>query len=220
VQRTHEQPEITVPNSPAHLTEWTLEQLAEGSLPPAESGAATEHLKKCARCTAELEAFRTLVAALSELPRFAPAPQFADSVMARVRIVPTPDPIYTRAIALLPVTPRGWAMLVAAAVAPALPIIALIGWMLTHPLMGTGALWQWGSGQVVDAARIAFGYLVDWSAAIGLLGAAQSAYQTVSAIPTLTLGVTAAVLAVAIPLSAWSLVRLVRIPLGKVTYAN
>ncbi len=209
-----------MPNSPAHLTEWTLEQLAEGSLSPAESGAAAEHLKKCARCNAELEAFRTLVAALSELPRFAPTSHFADTVMARVRIVPTPDPIYTRAIALLPSTPRGWGMLVAAAVAPALPIIALIGWMLTHPLVGTGAVWQWGSGQVVEAARIAFGYLVDWSAAIGLLAAAQSAFQTVASVPTLTLGITVAVLAVAIPISAWSLVRLVRTPMGKVTYAN
>jgi anti-sigma factor RsiW len=220
VLRTHEQPEITVPNSPAHLTEWTLEQIAEGTLPEVEAGAARKHLDRCARCTAELDAFRTLVAALSELPRFAPPPTFADAVMARVRIAPAPDPIYTRVVALLPRTGRGWGMLVAAAVAPALPIIALIAWIINQPLVGTGAIWQWGSGQAVAGAQAAFAAVVQWSAAIGLLGAAESAYQSVIAVSPVTLGIAAVALAVAIPLSAWSLVRLVRTPMGKVTYAN
>jgi anti-sigma factor RsiW len=220
VQRTHEQPEITVPNSPAHLTEWTLEQLAEGTLPASEMGAATEHLNRCARCTSELEAYRVLVEALSELPRFAPSPAFADEVMTRVRIAPASDPVYTRVVALLPRTRRGWGMLVAAAVAPALPLIALVAWLLSQPLVSATGLWQWGSTQVSEISRIAFGHLVEWSAALGLLGAAQSAYNALLAVPLVTLGIAAVLLAIAIPLSAWSLVRLVRTPMGKVTYAN
>ena len=209
-----------MPNSPAHLTEWTLEQLAEGVLPPEEAGAATEHLQRCARCSAELDAFRVLVSALSDLPRFAPSAAFADGVMARVRMAPATDPVYARVVAHLPQTRRGWAMLVAAAVAPALPLIALLTWVLTQPLVSIGGLWQYATGQVSEFSRAVVAQLVDWSAALGLLGTGQSLYDAIVSVPLVTLGIAVAVLAVAIPLSAWSLVRLVRAPMGNVTYAN
>lgn len=44
------------------------------------------HLASCERCSAELEDARAVVDALDHLPHFAPAPQFADRVMARTQI--------------------------------------------------------------------------------------------------------------------------------------
>jgi anti-sigma factor RsiW len=209
-----------VPNSAAHLTEWTLELLAESALPENEVAQAKRHLEQCDRCSAELEAYRVLAAALSDLPRFAPSVEFSDAVMARVKMAPVADPIYTRVVRLLPTTPRGWGMLVAAAVAPALPLIALVAWVLTQPLVSIGGLWHWTSDQVVETAQMTAAYIAERSDALGLLGAAEWVTHSIQALPLGTLVLAAAVLAIAIPLSAWSLVRLVRTPMGKVTYAN
>jgi anti-sigma factor RsiW len=209
-----------VPNSTAHLTEWTLELLAESALPESEAAQAKRHLEQCDRCSAELEAYRVLASALSELPRFAPSVEFSDAVMARVKMAPVTDPIYTRVVRLLPTTPRGWGMLVAAAVAPALPLIALVAWVLTQPLVSLAGLWQWTSDQVVETAQMMAAYIVERSDASGLLGAAEWVMHSIQTLPLGTLILAVAVLAITIPLSAWSLVRLVRTPMGKVTYAN
>lgn len=44
------------------------------------------HVRQCPECRAELEDARRVVAALDELPHFAPSPLFAERVMARVEI--------------------------------------------------------------------------------------------------------------------------------------
>jgi len=44
------------------------------------------HVRRCARCRAELEEARTVMAELETLPHFTPSPLFADRVMARVQI--------------------------------------------------------------------------------------------------------------------------------------
>jgi hypothetical protein len=209
-----------VPNSAAHLTEWTLELLAESALPESEVAQAQRHLAVCERCSSELEAFRVLATALSGLPRFAPSVEFSDAVMARVNMPPVTDPVYTRVVRLLPTTPRGWGMLVAAAVAPALPLIALVAWVLTQPLVSIGSLWTWSSGQVVETAQMVAAYVVERSDSLGLVSAAEWVIQMAQTLPLGTLAAVAVALAIAIPLSAWSLVRLVRTPMGNVTYAN
>ena len=45
------------------------------------------HVDDCAECRARLEAARLIVDALDDLPRFAPAPSFANRVMAGVQVV-------------------------------------------------------------------------------------------------------------------------------------
>ncbi|CAN5690048.1 hypothetical protein BH23GEM6_BH23GEM6_05530 [soil metagenome] len=209
-----------MPNSPAHLTESALEQLADGVLPDAAAAQANEHLERCAGCRSEFEVYRAMIAALSDLPRFAPSVEFADAVMARVRIAPAPDPIYARFIRWLPNTRRGWTILLAATLAPALPGIALVAWVLTQPLVSAGGLLQWGSTQVVETSRLMLGSLLDWGAGLGLFSGAQGLYATVATLPLGTLTAAVGILSVAIPLSAWSLVRLIRPPMANVTYAN
>ncbi|HEY0970847.1 MAG TPA: hypothetical protein VGE02_07755 [Gemmatimonadales bacterium] len=44
------------------------------------------HVRQCAECRAELEEGRRVMAALDELPHFAPSPLFTERVMARVEI--------------------------------------------------------------------------------------------------------------------------------------
>lgn len=46
-----------------------------------------EHIDDCAECRARLEAVRVVADALDDLPRFAPAPSFANRVMANVQVV-------------------------------------------------------------------------------------------------------------------------------------
>jgi len=45
-----------------------------------------EHARECAQCRAQLESARVVVAALEELPRFAPSFTLADRVMAQVPV--------------------------------------------------------------------------------------------------------------------------------------
>jgi anti-sigma factor RsiW len=209
-----------VPNSPAHLTESALEQLAEGMLPETAAAQANEHLERCARCRSELEVYSALMSALSNLPRFAPSAEFADTVMARVKIAPAPDPIYARFIRWLPNTRRGWTILLGATMAPALPVIALVAWVLTQPLVSAGGLVHWGASEAVETLRLAAGQLLEWGAGLGVISGAQGLYTSIATLPLGTVTLVVGILSVAIPLSAWSLVRLIRPPMANVTYAN
>lgn len=209
-----------MPNSPAHLTEWTLEQLAEGALPADELPRAEDHLQRCARCSGELEAYRGLFVALSDLPRFAPSAGFADAVMARVRMAPETDPLYARMVRLIPRTRRGWAILTGAVGAPALALVALVAWVLSQPLVTATSLWQWTTLKGSELALSAAGGLAQWAVSLGVPDAVQVVYDTIAGVPTETLMAVVALLAVATPLSVWSLVRLVRTPMREVEYAN
>jgi hypothetical protein len=77
-----------------HLTPDDLDALLS------ESSAApvSLHLESCRDCRELLEAERTLVGLLDEMPRFDPAPGFGDRVMARVNV---PDPFALRALRTL-----------------------------------------------------------------------------------------------------------------------
>lgn len=209
-----------MPNSPAHLTDLTLEQLAEDLLPGKERAAAEEHLGRCSRCAAELEGYRALFVALSDLPRFAPSEAFTDSVMARVRMAPEPDPLYARLVQWVPDTRRGWALLTATVGAPAAALMALLGWFFSQPMVSASAIWQWTTLQVSGLASAAGAQLSQWAASLGILDGINVVYGALASVPLATLIAVVAVLAVAIPLSAWSLVRLVRSPMEEVTYAN
>lgn len=202
-----------------HLDDWTLEQMAEGALSELELPRATAHLESCVRCTAELEGYRALHAALSGLPRLAPSPGFSDAVMARVKIA-EPSPVWAAIQRWLPSTRRGWALMSAAIVAPALPILWLLTWLFTQPGVSAAGM----AAQAVDGARsagsTAAGWLFERTLESGVFGWMRSAFDAVQSVPLETLAGVFGVLAVAIPLSAWSLFRLVRTPMRNATYAS
>ncbi len=70
----------------SHLMPEEIELWAEGLL----GAARVFHLAECAECLATAERERKLLRDLVQLPRFAPAADFADRVMAQVKI-PTPS---------------------------------------------------------------------------------------------------------------------------------
>jgi anti-sigma factor RsiW len=204
----------------AHLSELILEQLAEGSLPEGEAATARAHVETCDRCSAELNAYRALFAVLGELPRFAPSPAFADAVMARVRIAPQEHPWFAWLRRLAPRTGRAWALLGVLATAPALPIIALFAWLLTQPLLTPAVLGEWTLMRTQAAAQALFAGLLEGVHAWGVVGQIESVYAALRAVPAEALGGAVLFLGLAMPLSAWGLIRLTRTPMRRVTHAN
>jgi hypothetical protein len=213
------EPKGPAPGPKQHLSDWTLEQLAEELLGEYELQAATAHVSECPRCAAELESYRTLFGALAGLPRFAPSPDFADAVMARVQVAPQES----LAVALrrwLPKTRRGWMLWAAALLAPALPLFGLVAWLFSRPGVSVVSVWQWTTHETSHMVHAVSDGAGQWAYGLGLPTLLQSLYTFLLGMPTGVLVAVLAVLAVGTPLAAWSLVRLLRKPVGNVTYAN
>lgn len=206
-------------NHDQHLDDWTLEQLAEGMLSDAERPAAAEHVRICERCAGELAGYRALQAALTGLPRFAPSAGFNDAVMARVR-VPQPNPVWAAIQGHAPRTRRGWAMLSGAVAAPALPLVWLAVWVYTQPGISLASLWRDGTERAGSLASALLERIFDWGLRSGTFGWARGLVDAALDVPLETAAGAFGLLAVAIPLSAWSLYKLVRTPMGNATYAN
>lgn len=209
-----------MPTSATHLSEWILEQLAEGELPVPEHQSAMRHLDGCARCSAELEAYRSLFTALSELPRFAPAEGFDDLVMARVRVAPPASSLALRIEQWLPSTRRGWLVLLAALGVPSLSLVGVLFWFLTHPLVSPRMLGEWFVLEASSMAAAGWTMVAGWGRASGVASWVSAVYGALERIPMDAWMVVIALLALAIPLSAWAVVRLARTPTENVTYAN
>ena len=82
-----------------HLTADDLDAFHSASL----SNAAREHLAECDECRTMAELDRAVLAALATLPSYAPAPHFADRVVARLQ---RPAPAIARVLA--PRLPASW----------------------------------------------------------------------------------------------------------------
>lgn len=206
-------------NETQHLDDWTLEQMAEGMLSEMELPGAIAHVESCGYCEAELEGYRALHAALSGLPRLAPSPGFSDAVMARVRI-PEPSPVWAAIQRRLPSTRRGWALVSAAIVAPALPLVWLVSWILTQPGVSAAGMWQRATAGAQSVGTNVVAQVFEWGLDSGVFGAARSVVEALQTVPLEALAGVFGALAIAIPLSAWSLFRLVRTPMRNATYAS
>lgn len=209
--------EVTVTEPNAHLPPWTLEELAENALSHRETSLAMEHVRRCAQCAAELDANRALFAALGALPAFEPSPAFADAVMARVAVPAAAAHAVARR-RWLPRTRKGWMTSAVGALAPLLPLLALLGWMTGRGMspgafFGVAGRWVGGvawAGVVSAAEWVVRSALFQWVVTTGaeLVGGTRG------------LSVAGVVFAVAIPLSGWMLVRLLRTPIGGMTHAH
>jgi anti-sigma factor RsiW len=198
-----------------HLPPWTIEELAEDMLSPAETSEALAHVRSCARCAADLDVSRAMISALGSLPAFSPSPGFAEAVMARV-VIPMAERAGLRR--WLPRTRKGWSGLGAAVLVPLAPLVAMLTWLFGYPGVSVTSLWTVGKGWLTDAA---WGALVrvseavvrspvfDWMATRGseLVGGAQG------------LSLAAVLFAIAIPVSGWAMLRLLRTPTGGVSNA-
>jgi anti-sigma factor RsiW len=215
-----DQEKSPVPYSPGHVPDWTLELLAEDALPPEAKAEAQVHVEQCALCAAELEGYRTLVAALSGLPRFEPSPGFADTVMARVNLQPRGASALARLRRWLPATRRGWMMLVVALLAPLAPLAAAVGWLLAQPLVTVGGLWSMSEKWVSEALWSLFSRALDVVVRSGAWEWGEAVVERAWELSTSELSLVLVVMAIATPLSAWALARLLKTPTGGIAHAH
>jgi anti-sigma factor RsiW len=222
---TEPTPEATVTDATGHLPYWTLEQLAEGDLSHRERTVAEQHLRSCSHCTAELESARALIAALEGLPAFSPSEAFAQSVMARVQIVPLTSEAAAPAAAAeartrwLPATVKGWMGLMTALVAFIAPLAMLGVYLAAHPLVSVGALWGVGRAWVTN---VAWNAIVEATGAVARSGAVNGLADLLAGVPgPTTAGVPTLLLLIlaAIPVSALLMVRLLKTPATGMTHA-
>lgn len=209
-----------MPHISEHPSDWTLELLAEGALPPESEARVAQHVAACARCAAEVEAYRSLFAAMASLPRFEPSPSFDDAVLARVRIAPQRAAAAAWLARWLPSTSRGWLVLLGLALAPALPLIALVAWLLSRPMVTAAGLWQVGSTWAREAAWSLVVRAAAQAVESGVAEWGGSVLERLRATPPEVLTVGTLILAVGIPLSVWTLYRTLRTPTGGTTYAH
>jgi Putative zinc-finger len=203
-----------------HLTAERLEAYVEGLLDQGDRVVTESHLVSCPRCQHELDEWLALFAALSDLPELEPSANFADRVMAHVRVarrLAWPEHVARAGDAIarvLPKTTFGWAFATALLALPVLLGGGLTVWLLSRPYLTPEAVWAFFSEQLVDGAsafaatavsRILQTDLAAWvidrgSALIGVAG-------------TGGLGLIAAAAALTTVLSVWVLYRnLVRTP--------
>ncbi|CAN5797148.1 hypothetical protein BH23GEM3_BH23GEM3_02020 [soil metagenome] len=197
-----------------------MELVAEDALPPDDLAAAAAHIEVCAPCAAEVEAYRTLFATMAALPSFAPSAAFSDAVMARVRIAHQPAALPAWLKRWIPSTRRGWMILFGLSLAPAIPMLALLAWILTTPTVSAMGLWQIGSSWMRDAGWSLLVQAVVAGIESGAMGWGRLLLQQLLATPTEILMGGALLLAVGIPVSAWTLYRTLRTPTWANTYAH
>ena len=121
-----------------HLDTERLQDYADGRIAPGDRAVVESHVRACARCAGAVEEWRSLFAALSDLPQLSPAAAFADRVMVRVRVntapVWAPWVAQARLLAdrLAPKTSTGWALAAAMLALPVLLGGGLLTWLLSH----------------------------------------------------------------------------------------
>jgi hypothetical protein len=156
-----------------HPTADRLEAFAEGGLDRGEHVVIESHLLGCAQCQAQVDEWHALFAALEGLQQFEPAPDFADRVMAGVRLAPRTawrtSVASTRSWAggqlgaaaaaverVLPKSTFGWSLATALLALPLVLGVALVVWLADQAYATPSAIWAYVSNSAVDAIR-AFG---------------------------------------------------------------
>jgi anti-sigma factor RsiW len=211
---------VTVTRPTSHLPPWTLDALAEGELSYSERSLAQAHLNGCEQCSADLEAMRMVTSALNTLPHFQPSANFADAVMARVAIRPVEAPAEAAKVRRwLPRSRKGWMFLGTGLLAPLAPLVPFLAWILGHPGVTAGSVFGVAERWTVEAV---WGGLVAAAEYLLRSGTAQWVVTQGEHLPggyaTLLAGVAA--VAVAIPLSSWAMIKLLRTPMGEMSHAH
>src|SRR5688500_3682206 len=187
----------------SHPEAERLEALAAGELNAGDAAVAESHLIGCGRCREEVEEWRALFGALSDLPGVEPSAGFADSVMSRVAV----RSVWAeRASALVrwftPRTTQAWALVVAVLALPALVYAGAFAWLATQP-------WFSVAGLSVFVRQTVPGWLsaagTELLGTILYYGPVQSALAQVGAVGSGELALIAAAFGTALVVSGWIL---------------
>jgi anti-sigma factor RsiW len=197
-----------------HLTAERLEAYVEGLLDQAERAVTESHLVGCPRCQHELDEWLALFAALADLPDLEPSPNFADRVMAHVRVSPRwawqqqaarASAALTR---VLPKTTFGWALTTAFLALPILLGAGLTVWLLSQSYLAPRSIWAFFSDQLLEGARASAAAALNWALQTDLaawLGERGGAFVATAGLSGV--GLIAATAALATVLSIWVLYR-------------
>jgi anti-sigma factor RsiW len=138
-----------------------LEAYIERMLDDGQRAVMESHLVGCERCRSELDDWLALFAALTSLPPIEPSADFADRVMAGVRLAPSPGSV--RALARwAPRTTTGWSLVAAFLALPVVGLAAITAWVLAQP---------WASVLTAEAVLV---YGASRLASVGTWVAAQA----------------------------------------------
>ncbi len=193
---------------PLHPSPDRLEALVEGVLVELEHSAVEAHLVSCARCQAEVEEWRAVFAVLASLPRLAPAPGFADRVLAHVRVKrPWTARIAAVLARLAPRTTTGWALLTACLALPAAAGTALIAWVLTRPGLSAQTLMVFLRERAADLALSFAGDAATTAMETSFAAWIAALIERLVAAAPMQLGAVAAVFAALTMASVWVLYR-------------
>jgi anti-sigma factor RsiW len=165
-----------------HPTPDRLEAFVEGTLSDGDRAVIESHLLGCSRCESEVEEWQALFAMLSDLPSFAPAPGFADRVMAGVQLE---KPWYARVAAavtrVLPRTTRGWVVVGTFLTIPGVAIFAVAAWLLAMPAVTRAGILltlQEQAGAALTSVATSVGsFLLKSEASLWLGKAVQAAFE-------------------------------------------
>lgn len=133
-----------------HVSGERLQEYLDGGLAARVTAQVDRHLDGCRLCREELAAFRAVARSLEGLPSYAPSVDFAERVMAEVRInemaavamAPTSQSarLLDRVRGWIPSSRQGWAAALGASVAPALTLLLVVQSVFSHELVTFGNL--------------------------------------------------------------------------------
>ncbi len=150
-------------SSDRHLDTGRLHDFLDGMLPARQMARVTTHLGACQSCTAEVDGWRALLSQLDDLERLDPGRQFAERVMAGVRIpvavaAAEKTPLWSQALAtayrFVPQTRRAWAAISGVAVTPAVIAGVVLYAVFSHPNVTPGTLASFVWWRVTDLATL------------------------------------------------------------------
>lgn len=180
-----------------HLPAGMLQDFVDGVLPARALARVESHLGACATCASDAEGWRSVVARLDVLERFEPAPDFADRVMARIRMpqaapAAVRTPAWSGALAaawkLVPQTREAWAALSGIAVTPAV-IVGLVFYVVfSHPTLTLGSLTSFLWWQATEVAAAAFSGFSAAALQSAELFGVYSLFEAVASAPLMAAG--------------------------------
>ena len=176
------------------------------------------HLDSCAACAKTHARWERLLGLLEGLGRFRPAPEFAHTVMRRLRVEPKPLAVasqpsraLTVARGLLPSTRRGWVTLGVLAGAPAVGMIALLSAVALHPLLTLDDLLAFGVWRISGLARFGISWTFQTVTNSSLLFQGYALVQALASSPAIALTALLAIWSM-VAAAGWILYRNVLAP--------
>jgi hypothetical protein len=193
-------------DSPQHPTPERLQAFVEEGLDEAERVVVQGHVASCAHCQAELQEWRSLFAALADLPEHAPSAGFAERVMAGVLVrQPWSVRVLELLRRLLPNTTAGWAAATAFMALPVLAGTGLVVWLLSQPGVTAQGLWLIIAHGLTSGASTAGSWLWSQWLQSSLATYTADAFQVISGKSGGVIGLTLVVMATLTAGSVWIL---------------